>query len=117
MLPVAIVTAVAVCGAAWGPYGGLLAGIVAATTLALLVGGDVLTPKVRLGVLLSATAAITAATVGHTWGVEKLSTRYVVPKTTTSPSPASTASPSPASTASTTATPAATPTPSATRSR
>src|SRR5664280_1515503 len=65
--PPAIVLTVAVCGAAWGPYGGLLAGIVTASTLALLVGGDVFSSKVRLAVLLAATAATTVATVGHTW--------------------------------------------------
>jgi hypothetical protein len=72
--PAAMVVAIALCGAWWGPYGGLVAGIVVAAMIALRVGDELLSPQVRLAVLLASAIALAAATVGRSWGIERLGT-------------------------------------------
>jgi hypothetical protein len=66
---------VAMAGEIWGTYGSLLAGLLAMSTLVLLLGNEVVHGWSWLAVAIAATAAITAVVVAHRAGVAVLAGR------------------------------------------
>jgi hypothetical protein len=61
--------AIAVAGQIWRTYGALLAGLLAISTLILLVGSDVVRGWPRLAIAAAATAAMVAVIIGHLSGL------------------------------------------------